>query len=226
MLSVVYQFGLVGYREAYHLQTKLLRSKLDGETADALVLLEHPPTITIGKSGKLGNVLASHAQLVKEGVSLFFADRGGDVTYHGPGQLVGYPIIDLRQRERDVHKYVHDIEEVIIRTLGSFSISAGRDKGHPGVWVKNEEVAAIGIRIRKWITMHGFALNVKPDLKYFSFINPCGFRNRQATSISKLLSEDVPMEAVIQRLIFYFSEVFNTHIYVELGSNISARSDL
>jgi len=226
MLSVVYRFGSVGYREAYHFQTKLLRSRLDGETADALVLLEHPPTITIGKSGKLENVLASHEHLVKEGVSLFFADRGGDVTYHGPGQLVGYPIIDLRQRERDVHKYVHDLEEVIIRTLGSFSISAGRDKSHAGVWVKNEEVAAIGIRVQKWITMHGFALNVKPDLNHFSFINPCGFRNRQATSISKLLSEDVPMEAVIQRLIFYFSEVFNTYIYLESGSNISARSDI
>jgi len=212
MLCVVYRLGLVGYREAYHLQRKLLRQRFDGEIKDTILLLEHLPTITIGKSGKLENVLVSQAQLAREGISLFFTDRGGDVTYHGPGQLVAYPIIDLRQRDRDVHKYVHDLEEVVIRTLNDFSIEAHRDDSHAGVWVEDEEIAAIGLSIKRWITMHGIALNVNPKLEHFSLINPCGFSDRRATSISKLLSQDVPMEEVMHRLIARFSDVFNVRI--------------
>jgi len=212
MLCVVYQLGLVGYREAYHLQKKLLRQRFDGEIKDTILLLEHFPTITIGKSGKLENVLVSPAQLAREGISLFFTDRGGDVTYHGPGQLVAYPIIDLRNRGRDIHRYVHDLEEVVIRTLSDFSIEAHRDEGHAGVWVKEEEIAAIGLSIKRWITMHGIALNVNPKLEHFSLINPCGFPDRRATSISKLLSQDVPMEEVRQRLIAHFADVFNVRI--------------
>ncbi len=212
MLCVVYRLGLVEYREAYHLQRKLLRQRFDGEIKDTILLLEHLPTITIGKSGKLENVLASQAQLAREGISLFFTDRGGDVTYHGPGQLVVYPIIDLRERGKDIHRYVHDLEAVIIRTLSSFSIGADRDDSHAGVWVKNEEIAAIGLSIKRWITMHGIALNVDPELEHFSLINPCGFSDRKATSISKLLSQNVPMEEVIYRLIAHFSDVFNVHI--------------
>ena len=218
MLCVVYRLGLVGYREAYHLQRKLLRSRLDGDTADIILLLEHPPTFTIGKSGKLENVLVSQTQLAREGISLFFTDRGGDVTYHGPGQLVAYPIIDLRNRKKDIHQCVHDLEEVVIRTLNDFSIEAHRDGGHAGVWARGEEIAAIGLSIKKWITMHGIALNVNPNLEHFSLINPCGFSDRKATSMAKLLSEDVPMEEVVPRLIAHFSDVFNVHI--EWGSDI------
>jgi len=224
MLCVAYQLGLIGYSEAYQVQRKLLSCRWDREIADTLLLLEHPPTITIGKSGKLENVLVSPAQLVEQGISLFFTDRGGDVTYHGPGQLVIYPIIDLRERGKDIHKYVHDLEEVILRTVSSFSIDAVRDESHAGVWVNDEGLATIGIRVRKWITMHGFTINVKPKLEHFSFINPCGFCNRKVTSISKLLAEDVPMEAVIRRLIAHFSEVFGTRI--EWGSDIPERSTL
>jgi lipoate-protein ligase B len=212
MWSVVYKLGQVGYREAYQLQRKLLRQRLDGEIEDIILLLEHPPTITIGKSGKLENILVSQAQLMREGISVFFTDRGGDVTYHGPGQLVAYPIIDLRQRGRDIHRYVHDLEEVVIRTLNDFSIEAHRDEYHAGVWVKEEEIAAIGLSIKRWITMHGIALNVDPKLEHFSLINPCGFQDRKATSISRFLPQYVPMEEVRQRLIAHFSEVFNVHI--------------
>lgn len=218
MLCVVYQLGLVGYKEAYHLQRKLLRERFDGEIKDTILLLEHLPTITIGKSGKLENVLVSQTQLAREGISLFFTDRGGDVTYHGPGQLVAYPIIDLRQRGRDIHRYVHDLEEVVIRTLSSFSIGAGRDESHAGVWVKDEEIAAIGLSIKKWITMHGIALNVNTNLEHFSLINPCGFSGKKATSISRLLSQDIPMEEVAESLIAHFSDVFNVHI--EWGSDV------
>jgi len=206
------------------MQSRLLRERLDGQIPDILLLLEHPPTITIGKSGKLENVLASPEQLAEESISLFFVDRGGDVTYHSPGQLVAYPIIDLKKRGRDAHKYVHDLEEVIIRILNDFCIGACRDDNHAGVWVKDEEVAAIGLSVRSWVTMHGFALNVNVDLAQFSLINPCGFSDRKATSISNLLSQDIPVEAVIERLLAHFSEVFNTPI--ELGTDIVVGSYL
>ena len=217
MPYVAYWLGLIDYSKAYRLQEKLLRQRLDNEIADTLLLLEHPPTITIGKSGKLENVLASQAQLAKEGISLLFVDRGGDVTYHGPGQLVAYPIIDLRRRGRDVHKYLHELEEVIVRTLNDFSIKSGRDSNHAGVWVRGEEIAAIGLSVRKWISMHGVALNVNINLQQFSLINPCGFSNRKATSMSNLLSQDIPMKEVIEKFLARFSEVFDVHM--ELGSN-------
>jgi len=220
MLCIVYQLGLITYSEAYHLQRQLLYQRVNNEIADTLLLLEHPPTITIGKSGKLENVLASQAQLAEAGVSLFFVDRGGDVTYHGPGQLVAYPIIDLRQRGRDVHQYLRDLEEVIIRTLSDFSITACRDSSHAGVWVRDEEIAAIGLRVSKWVSMHGFALNVNIDLEQFSLINPCGFSDRKAASISSLLSQDVSIEAVTKKLLVRFSEVFNAQM--EPGSDILA----
>ena len=212
MVSIVYRPGLTGYGDAYHLQKELHRRISDGEAADVLLLVEHPPTITVGKSGKLENILVSRAQLAREGISLLFVDRGGDVTYHGPGQLVTYPIIDLRKRGRNIHKYVHDLEEVVIRVLDDFGIKGARDPGHAGVWIDNQEIAAIGLSVRKWVSMHGFALNVNTDLEQFALINPCGFKNRKATSISNLLSRDTPMEAVIKRLLVRFSEVFNTSL--------------
>jgi len=222
MRCVVYQLGLIEYGDAYHLQRKLLGERLDGRIVDTLLLLEHPPTITIGKSGKLENVLASQAQLAREEVSLVFIDRGGDVTYHGPGQIVGYPIFDLRERGRDAHQYLHSLEEVLIRALNDFSISACRDSGHAGVWVGEEEIAAIGLSIRKWVTMHGFALNVNTDLAQFSLINPCGFTNRKATSMAHLLGHEVPREIVTERLLAHLAEVFDIHL--ELGKDILARS--
>lgn len=212
MLCAVYQLGLVEYRETYHLQRKLIQQRLDGGLADIILLLEHPPTFTIGKSGSLENILVSQAYLARKGISLFFTDRGGDVTYHGPGQLVAYPIIDLRDRNKDIRQYVHDLEEVVIRTLNDFSIESHRDGGHAGVWIKGEEIAAIGLSVRRWITMHGIALNINPNLEHFSLINPCGFSDRKATSMARLLSEDVPMEEVVPRLIAHFSDVFNVHI--------------
>jgi len=217
MLFIVYQLGFIGYSDAYYLQRDLHRQRFNGEITDTLLLLEHPPTITIGKSGKLRNVLASQAQLAKQGISLLFVDRGGDVTYHGPGQLVAYPIIDLRKRGIDAHKYVHELEEVIVRTLNDFCIKSCRDVTHAGIWVKNEEIAAIGIGLKRWVSMHGVALNVNINLQQFSLINPCGFTNRKATSMSNLLSQDIPMKEVIKKFLAHFSEVFDAHM--ELGSN-------
>jgi lipoate-protein ligase B len=223
MRCSVYQLGKIAYGDAYHLQQKLLVKRLNGLIEDTLLLLEHPPTITVGKSGELENVLASPAQLAESGVSLIFTDRGGDVTYHGLGQIVGYPIFDLRERDKDVHHYLHNIEEVLIRTLNDFSIKSSRDSGHAGVWVKDEEIAAIGLSIRKWVTMHGFALNVNTDLARFSLINPCGFTDRKATSMARLLGSEIPMESVTGKLLAHFSKIFDVRL--ELRTDILERSN-
>ena len=224
MLCVLCGLELIDYGEAYHIQKRLWSQKVEGQAADALLLLEHPPTFTIGKSGKLENLLLSKEELNNEGMSLFFTDRGGDITYHGPGQLVVYPIIDLKNRGKDIHRYIHDLEEVVIRTLADLSIEARRDEKNVGVWVGNEKIAAIGVSVRKWIAMHGLSLNVNPTLEHFSFINPCGILDRGITSVSKVLSRDVPMEVVVKRLVNHFSEVFDADI--EWGSVNSLRCDL
>ena len=223
MRCSVYQLGLIKYSDAYHLQQRLLVKRLNGLIEDTLLLLEHPPTITVGKSGKLENILTSQAQLAESGVSLIFTDRGGDVTYHGPGQIVGYPIFDLRERGKDIHRYLHNLEEVLIRTLNDFSIKSELDSGHAGVWVKDEEIAAIGLSIRKWVTMHGFALNVNTDLARFSLINPCGFTDRKATSMARLLGSEIAMESVIERLLAHFAAIFD--VQLELRTDILSRSN-
>ena len=207
---IAVKLGMIEYQEAYQLQKRLHRKRISGEIPDALLLLEHPPTLTVGKSGSLENVLVSREELARKGISMFFIGRGGDVTYHGPGQLVAYPIIDLTQRGKDIHGFVRDLEEVIIFTLEDFSISSTRDESHPGVWVGKEEIAAIGLSVRRWVSMHGMALNVNTNLEHFSFINPCGFSDRKATSMSKLLGYNLSMEAVTERLISRFSDVFDT----------------
>ena len=208
-MCVVFKLGLMEYQEAYKLQRTLQFQRVEGEISDVLLLLEHPPTITIGKSGTLDNVLVSGDKLFQQGISLFFIDRGGDVTFHGPGQLVGYPIVNLGQSGKDLHRYVNDLEEVMLRTLRDFSIDGVRDECHPGVWVNEEEIAAIGLSIRRWVSMHGFALNINIDLRHFSFINPCGFSDRRATSMSKILGSDVPIGEVTKSLIFHFCDVFD-----------------
>jgi lipoyl(octanoyl) transferase len=213
---IAYQLGLIDYSKAYELQKRLHRERLRGLISDTLLLLEHPPTLTIGRSGNMGNVLVSKKQLIQEGIALFSTDRGGDVTFHGPGQLVGYPIIDLSNRGKDVRRYVRDLETILIETLRDFSIAADRDEAHAGVWVGNEEIAAIGLTVRGWVTMHGFALNVNPNLEHFSYIHPCGFSDRRATSMANLLGHEVSMKEIAHSVITQFSKIFATGI--EIGS--------
>jgi lipoate-protein ligase B len=208
-MTVIWELGRIDYAKALELQRQFHSQRLLEEIPDVLLLLEHPPTITIGKSGTVDNVLVAKEQLEKEGVSLFFIDRGGDATYHGPGQIVGYPIMDLRARGKDIHKFVHDIEEVLIRTVEDFGIEAERDETHPGVWVDNQELAAIGLAVRRWVSMHGFAINVNTKLEHFALINPCGFTDRQATSMATILGENLPLKAVKERLMVRFSEIFD-----------------
>jgi lipoate-protein ligase B len=205
----IWDLGLMEYREAWELQKRLHHQRVERKISDVVLLLEHPPTITIGRSGSLDNVLVSKESLARGGISLFFVERGGDVTYHGLGQLVGYPILDLRERGKDLHLYVQNLEEVILRALKDFSLDAERDENHPGVWVNGEEIAAIGLSVKKWVSMHGFALNVNTSLDHFAFINPCGFPDKRATSMSKVLGRKISTEEVARQLISHFCDIFN-----------------
>lgn len=212
MLRVHYCREPVGYTAAYDIQQRLWSQNVTGEGPDALLVLSHPPTFTIGKSGKLDNLLLAREELEKRGLSVFFTDRGGDITYHGPGQIVAYPIIDIRKRGKDIHRYVHDLEEVVARTLADFSIEAHRNEKYVGVWVGDEKIAAIGVRIRRWVTMHGLALNIDPIMEHFSYINPCGIVDCGITSITRLLSRDVTFDDVALKLVDRFAEVFAARV--------------
>jgi lipoyl(octanoyl) transferase len=206
----VRRLGTIGYEDALNLQRQLVEDRKQGRIPDQLLLLEHPDVITLGVRTRSdrSHVLASPESLAAQGVGLFETGRGGDVTYHGPGQLVGYPIIDLNPDRRDVHRYVRDLEAVLIRTVAAFGISAGRIQGLTGIWVGDEKLAAIGVRISRWVTSHGFALNVSTDLSRFGLIVPCGITDKGVTSMEQLLSRPVPMVEVEDVLIREFAEVF------------------
>jgi lipoyl(octanoyl) transferase len=206
----VRRLGRVGYQEGLDLQQQLVDQRKAGLIADQLLLLEHPAVITLGVKTRddRSHVLATPEALAAAGVGLFETGRGGDVTYHGPGQLVGYPIFDLNPNRRDVHRYVRDLEEVLIRTVASFGISADRVPGLTGIWVGNEKLAAIGVRISRWVTSHGFALNVSTDLSRFDLIVPCGLTDRGVTSMTRQLGRSVPMAEVEMAVIHAFGAVF------------------
>jgi lipoyl(octanoyl) transferase len=204
----VRKLGLVSYQDALALQRLLVDDRRAGRIGDTLLLLEHPHVITLGVRGGRSHVLATAEVLAARGVEIHETGRGGDVTYHGPGQIVGYPILDLNPDRRDVHQYVRDLEEVLIRTAADFGIAAGRVSGLTGVWVGDEKLAAIGVRIARWITSHGFALNVSTDLDYFGLIVPCGIADRGVTSMSRLLGRPVELDKVQRRIASHFSNVF------------------
>ena len=203
--------GRVDYEPALALQERLRARRIAGEAPDLLLLLEHPPVLTLGRGGDAANVLASEDVLRDLGIRVHRIGRGGDATYHGPGQLVGYPIVDLRERGRDVHKFLRDLEEVFIRWLARRGISAGRAPGATGVWVDGKKITAIGVGVRRWVTLHGFAFNVDPDLSHFGLIRPCGFEAGRVTSLARLTQEEGPPptpERVAGELVEVFAEVF------------------
>ena len=183
-----------------------------------MLLLEHPHVFTLGRGAKSSNILTDPAELQALSVEVHETGRGGDVTYHGPGQLVGYPIINLRPDRCDVHRYVRDIEEVLIRTVADFGIVGLRTSGLTGVWVGNEKIGAIGVRIARWITSHGFALNVNTDLSYFRMIVPCGITGKGVTSLSRLLGRDVDIEEVGRVAARHFGDVFERIMRVAAGA--------
>ncbi len=208
--------GLMGYAEAWALQKRVVAARKAGAIEDVLLLCEHPHVITQGRNGKRENLLASEHVLRQKGVEFHATDRGGDITYHGPGQIVGYPILNLGAIRRDVVWYVRMLEEVMIRATSEFGITAERVAGKTGIWVGNggaeEKLAAIGVHISRWVTSHGFAYNVATDLRYFDLIVPCGIADRKATSLEKLLGRTVKREEIAPRIAKHLGEVFGLEL--------------
>jgi len=202
------------YENALRLQNRLVQARLREEISDVLLLLQHPPVITIGKSGKVQNVLAPETTLRDKGIRVIYTDRGGDVTYHGPGQLVVYPIFSLRAYGLSVPDYVWNLEETVIRLLARYGILAGRVPKLRGVWVGNEKICALGVHLSRWISKHGLALNVNTDLDYFNLINPCG-TGRPATSMARILGRSLPMEEVESGMVQTFAQVFGLSLSEE-----------
>ena len=212
---VVRRLGVMDYAEALSVQELLVQKRRAGSIEDQLLLLEHPPVITLGSGSDDSHVLVGREERESRGVSFFETGRGGDVTYHGPGQLVGYPILDLKPDRQDLHRYLRDLEGVLIRVLGDFGLDGRRVDGYTGVWVSDQKVAAIGVRVSSgWITSHGFALNVATDLTCFSMIVPCGLHDRQVTSITELLGYPVEVEVVARSTRKHFAELFGREIRV------------
>jgi lipoyl(octanoyl) transferase len=208
---VVRRLGRIGYADGVELQKALVQQRVAGEIDDTLLFVEHPPVITLGVKtrGNFANIRADATALAAQGVEVHESGRGGDVTFHGPGQLVGYPIIDLKPDRQDVHRYVRDLEEVLIRTAADFGIEAGRVKGFSGAWVGDVKLAAIGVRISRWVTSHGFALNVTTDLSGFGLIVPCGIADRGVTSLAALVGREVAMADVERSVVTHFAAVFD-----------------
>lgn len=210
----VKRLGLAAYQPTWDEQKKLVRSVDEGIIPDQLLLLEHPHTVTLGRGSHWSNLLLSTQDYQSKGIDVVEIDRGGDVTYHGPGQLVGYPIFYLGDQRHDAHSYLRDIEEALILALSSFGIEAGRMEKHTGVWVDEEKVAAIGVKFHKarhkkgYITSHGFALNVNTDLQYFSTIVPCGITEYGVTSISRILGKKIDMNLVMDEVERAMEQIF------------------
>jgi lipoyl(octanoyl) transferase len=220
---LIVDLGLIGYAEAFELQKRIVAARKADAIGDVLLLCEHPHVITLGRSGKRENLLASERVLAQKGVEFHATNRGGDITYHGPGQIVGYPVIQLAAIRRDVVRYVRMLEEVMIRTCGDFGITARREEGKTGAWIdpqkkdlpqssqsseSAEKIAAIGVHISRWVTSHGFAFNVATDLRYFELIVPCGIAERKATSLEKILGRAVKRNEAATKIVEHFGEVF------------------
>lgn len=202
--------GLTDYGEALALQRELARARIHGELADdALILLEHPAVITLGRGGRASNVTASQEALAQRGIKVVHVERGGDVTYHGPGQLVGYPILDLARHKQDLHWYLRSLEEVLIRVLAIYGIGGTRLPGFTGVWVRGRKIASIGVHVTRWVTFHGFALNVSMELSDFDLIVPCGIEAVQMTSIVEETGTSCNVSEVADHVAHSFASVFN-----------------
>ena len=201
----ILDLGKSDYNDAWELQKKLQSQRISGQIDDQLLLVEHFPVYTLGKNTPKEHLLTKES----DNISIIQTDRGGDITFHGPGQLVGYPILDLNQYKRSITWYMRELEQLIIDVLKEYDINAERKKGLTGVWVKGKKIAALGVRISKWVTMHGFSLNINPDLKYYQGIIPCGIKDYGVTSMSDLLGDDVPgMSEIKETLVQHFIQNF------------------
>lgn len=205
--------GFIDYQNAWDLQKDVFAKRVKDEVADTFFMLEHPHTYTLGKVAEKENLISSEDQLKELGVSVYEIDRGGDITYHGPGQIVGYPIIKLSDWKEDTHEYLRSLEEVMMEVCADYGLKTHRNPKYTGVWIDERKIAAIGIKVSRWTTMHGFAFNVNTDLNYFGGIIPCGIKDKDVTSLKRELGIEVPIEEVKQKLADKFKEVFGYQMY-------------
>jgi len=203
------KYASLPYREALNLQRRVLSAKIEGDFPDTLLVLEHPAVITLGRRGKRENILAPEEQLRREKIEVVRVERGGDVTYHGPGQIVGYSIFSLSNYGRDIPRFVSSIEEVLIRVCSDLGVEACRNATNRGVWVGNKKIASIGLAIRKWVSFHGFAFNWAPHMAHFRLIKPCGLQGVEMTSVKELLGEDIDPDYLQKRIRHHFEQVFH-----------------
>lgn len=200
----ILDLGLSDYNETWKLQKKLQHKRILGEIEDHLLLVEHPPVFTLGKNASKQHIINN-----SDDVSIIQTDRGGNITFHGPGQLVGYPILDLNYYKRSITWYMRELEQLIIDVLGEYDIKASRKKGLTGTWVKDKKIAALGVRISKWVTMHGFSLNINPDLNFYKYIIPCGIKEYGVTSMAKIMGNEVPsMDEIKTKMTKRFTKNF------------------
>jgi lipoyl(octanoyl) transferase len=209
---IVKKMGLTDFSDIWELQKILLNAVVQHRDKHYLIFTEHKPVITLGKTANLKNLLYDAEYLKSKDIQLFQIDRGGDITFHGPGQLVGYPILNLTNFKKDIHWYLRSLEEVVIQTLIFLNIPAERMNGLTGVWVNNRKICAIGIKTSHWVTMHGFALNINLPLDYFKYIIPCGLNDKGVTSIAKEIHNDIPVETVSTLLLKNFSKIFTVKL--------------
>lgn len=221
----VHRLGILPYKDAWELQEKLFDAKINYKLhpeipleTNKLLICEHPPVYTLGKSGSISHLLLNENELIQRNISFFRNNRGGDITFHGPGQLVLYPILDLDEFFTDLKKYMRFLEEVVIRTLLEYNIKGERLLGATGVWLDADEpfkarkICAMGVRTSRWVTMHGLALNVNTNLEYFKHIIPCGIADKSVTSLQNELGKEVPLQEVSEKLVKHFAQVFNCEI--------------
>ena len=204
--------GTLSYENAWYLQSGLKKARREERVGDTLILVQHPPTITLGRRGNEGNILLEADALKRQGIEIFVTDRGGDATFHGPGQLVGYPIISLREHGLSVGHYMKRLEDVIMRTLQELGIIAKKNPPTIGVWVGEKKIASLGIRVSRGVTSHGFALNINNDLRPFDYINPCGMKGLKVTSLREVLGKDVHCASIENVMVTHFSRVFQIGI--------------
>lgn len=209
--------GFIDYKDAWDLQKSIHQSRAENKIDDIFFLLEHPHTYTLGKTADKQNLVGDKKYLDENNILVYDIDRGGDITYHGPGQIVGYPIINLTNWKQDTHKYLRSIEEIIIRVCNEYGLDAKRIEKLTGVWIDDRKICAIGIKVSRWITMHGFAFNINTDLSLFNGIVPCGISDKEVTSLSKELSREITLTEVKEKIIHHFMNEFN-YTQIELKS--------
>jgi lipoate-protein ligase B len=200
--------GLIDYQEAWDLQRHLWSRRVEGELPDSILFLEHPHVITLGRRGNRTHLVAAPGVLEAMKVPIYHVERGGDITYHGPGQMVVYPIFNLKEYGYRLIRFIDQLEEIVLRVLGDFEIDGRRDPSNRGVWVENDKIASVGVAIKRWVSFHGIALNYGTDLNYFDLINPCGLEKIKMTSMSKILGKEISRSLLMERMFYHFQQLF------------------